>query len=275
VSTFLGQSLPLIPQSETIAHIFGAVHFVSTKVLLAALLLHIVGALKHHIIDKDLTLKRMLPGHTAPDIMPEQHASRTPFFTASAVYIAVIAAGVALGLSGKDAGPATPKLEAVASDWTVTDGTLGLTIRQLGSDVAGEFTDWTAAIEFTEEPDTNGLHGDVEVQIAIGSLNLGSVSDQAMGADFFAVEAFPTATFTAPITSTDGRFAANGTLTIKGVEAPVNLPFTLEITGDTAVMQGQATLNRTSFNIGESYKDESSLGFDVLIDISLSATKQN
>jgi len=275
ISTYIGQSLPLIPKSETIAHLFAGIHWVSTKVLLLALLLHIAGAIKHHVIDKDLTLKRMLPGHTAPDILPTQTHSRTPLITAVVVYIAVIAAGVAMGVTGKDDNDATPKLAEVSSGWTVQSGTLNLTIKQLGSDVTGEFQDWTAAIEFTEQPDANDLHGDVEVTIAIGSLKLGSVSGQAMGADFFAVEAFPNAVFAAPITSTDGNYTADGTLTIKGNEVPVSLPFTLDIAGDTAVMQGQATINRTNFNIGETYPDESSLGFDVQIEVNLTAVRSD
>jgi polyisoprenoid-binding protein YceI len=216
----------------------------------------------------------MLFGHTSPDILPAQNHSRAPMFTALAIYAMALSFGAGLGMfNTHDARASTPQLEQVSSGWTVNDGTIGITVRQLGNDVAGEFADWTAAINFDETPDSNGLHGDVEVQIAIGSLTLGSVTAQAMGADFFATETFPTATFSAPITSTDGRFAANGTITIKGAEVPVNLPFTLEITGETASMQGQATLNRTSFKIGESYTDESSLGFDVLIDISLTATR--
>ena len=36
------------------------IHVILGKVMLVAIGFHIVGALKHHIIDKDNTLKRML-----------------------------------------------------------------------------------------------------------------------------------------------------------------------------------------------------------------------
>ncbi|WP_275426577.1 cytochrome b/b6 domain-containing protein [Aeromonas salmonicida] len=37
-----------------------AVHVYLSYIMLALLLVHIVGALKHHLLDKDLTLLRML-----------------------------------------------------------------------------------------------------------------------------------------------------------------------------------------------------------------------
>jgi cytochrome b561 len=42
-------------------------HHVLVKVLLAVALLHIAGALKHHFIDKNDVLKRMLPFGTGKD----------------------------------------------------------------------------------------------------------------------------------------------------------------------------------------------------------------
>jgi len=46
--------------NENLANVGHVIHAVTSKVLLAALGLHIVGALKHHVIDKDNTLSRML-----------------------------------------------------------------------------------------------------------------------------------------------------------------------------------------------------------------------
>lgn len=39
-------------------------HEIAGKLLLLALVLHVVGALKHHIIHRDATLRRMLPGRS-------------------------------------------------------------------------------------------------------------------------------------------------------------------------------------------------------------------
>jgi polyisoprenoid-binding protein YceI len=102
---------------------------------------------------------------------------------------------------------------------------------------------------------------------------LGSVTDQAMGADFFNAENFPTAAFAADITVTNGNYLADGTLTIKDRSVPVSLPFNLNVDGDTAVMQGTTSLDRRAFEIGQSVTDAATLGFDVAIDINLTATR--
>lgn len=53
--------LPMIfPESKLLGGIAHQVHGIGAWVLIAAILLHFVGALKHHLIDKDATLKRML-----------------------------------------------------------------------------------------------------------------------------------------------------------------------------------------------------------------------
>jgi len=270
-----GQNLPLVPKSTQIEHLFGSVHVISGKVLIIALLLHVAGALKHHFIDRDSTLRRMLPGEPPIGPMPAQHHSSAPVLTAAAVWLATVALGAGLGLSGGNGGgeaaPA-PALEQVASEWTVQDGTIGITVSQFGSAVEGSFTDWTSAISF-DETVTEGKAGNVTTTISIPSLTLGSVTDQAMGADFFNAESFPTATFAADITVTNGDYLADGTLTIKDQSVPVSLPFTLTVDGDTAQMQSTTTLDRRAFAIGQSVTDASTLAFDVTIDINLTATR--
>ncbi|WP_293268393.1 cytochrome b [Neptunomonas sp.] len=55
--------LELIPAgegNELIANIGGAIHGLGAKLLILTVVLHVLGTLKHHFIDKDGTLKRML-----------------------------------------------------------------------------------------------------------------------------------------------------------------------------------------------------------------------
>ncbi|WP_394152587.1 cytochrome b/b6 domain-containing protein [Loktanella salsilacus] len=265
-----GQSLPFVTKSESTAHLFDSLHWVFGKVMIGALLLHIAGALKHHIIDRDATIRRMWFGKT---VAPDAGYHRTPI-AAPLLAAAIVAIGVGTGFALNGApgdAPQTAALGDVASDWTVQEGTLAITVTQFGSPVQGSFADWTAAITFDPDADTDA--GQVDVTIAIGSLTLGSVTDQAMGADFFNAESFPTATFTAPITKTAEGYVADGTLTLKGTAAPVILPFNLTLDGNTATMQGSTTLNRQTYAIGDSMNDETNLGFDVTVDIALTATK--
>lgn len=50
----------MVPYNATLANIAGGMHGFIAYVLVVSLVLHVAGALKHHVIDKDGTLRRML-----------------------------------------------------------------------------------------------------------------------------------------------------------------------------------------------------------------------
>lgn len=270
-----GQSLPLVPKDAALAALTAGLHQVLQWVLVVSLVLHVAGALKHHLVDRDHTLRRMLPQGGAAPQPPAQSHSAMPLVAALAVWLVALGGGTLLGsFDGREGtGHAqSASLAAVASDWTVTEGTLSITVTQLGNPVTGTFADWTAAISF-EEPETPGPAGDVAVTIAIGSLTLGSVTAQAMGPDFFDASVFPTAEFLADLYRTETGHEARGTLTLRGTTVDVTLPFDLELDGSTARMTGSVTLNRLDFGIGGNMPDESSLKFPVTVTVSLTATR--
>lgn len=63
VSVFNLFTLPnLVGPSEEIARMAVQFHGLTAWALIAAIGLHFAGALKHHVIDKDGTLRRMVPG---------------------------------------------------------------------------------------------------------------------------------------------------------------------------------------------------------------------
>lgn len=261
--------LPFIPTNPTLSDFFGGLHWLWSKVMIAAILLHVAGALKHHVIDKDATLRRMWFGHTAP-APRAQGAHRTPAFIAGAIYIAIAGIGSAGGIYTKQLPlPAGPSLAAVSSEWTVQDGKIGITITQLGNQVTGEFTDWVSDISF--DAAANGVAGRVTTTINIGSLTLGTVTAQAMGPDFFDQTQFPAAVFTADLIKTEGRFFAEGTLSIKGVSVPVTFPFDLGMRDNVASMSAVVTLDRRDFGIADNMADESNLGFAVEVHLTLTA----
>lgn len=268
-----GQSLPFVPVSAAVAAASGAIHYVSMLVLVAALLGHVAGALKHFVLDRDFTLQRMLPGFgTGPQPVKAPH-SALPQGVAALVWIAALGLGAANGLlSAPTSAPQGQALEQLASDWQVQDGTLEITVQQMGKPVTGSFADWTAAITF-EPRDTPGPAGAVEVQIAIPSLTLGSVTAQAMGADFFDAETFPRAIFNGEIEKTGTGYIARGPLSLKGAEVQIELPFDLELDGDTAHMTGALDLNRLAFGIGESMADDGTLGHGVAVKVQLTASR--
>lgn len=267
-----GQNLPFVPKDETLAHLMGGLHVIFERVLVLAIFLHVAGAVKHHVIDRDATLRRMLPGRIDPPATPTQnHSGLLALLGALVIWGAALAIGATLGvIGGHGAAKPTSELSAVQSDWQVQDGTLALSVQQMGSAVEGQFADWTAAIRFVE-PDAPGPAGSVEVVIAIPSLTLGSVTDQALGADFFDAQTYPTATFNAEIVKTDTGYVARGPLTIRDSSVPIELPFELTLEDNRARMQGSVILKRLDFGIGASMPDDSSLGFEVAVSITLSA----
>lgn len=270
-----GQDLPFVPKNETVADISGTLHYILQWVLIGAISAHIAGALKHHLIDGDATLRRMLPGHTAGQPTDIQPGHVLPLITALAIWMGALGGATMLGwFSHSHTRAATPlaELAQVESDWQVQDGQLQVIVKQLGSDVNGSFADWTADISF-EPSQTEGKQGDVTVTVSIGSLTLGSVTSQAMGKEYFNAGEFPTATFTADLIRSGSDHIARGTLTIRDQSVPVEMPFDLTVDGDTAQATGSVTVNRLDFGIGLGTPDDNSLGLNVTIDFSLSATR--
>jgi len=76
-----GQDLPFVPKDQDIANTFAWIHVMLGRVLGAALFLHIAGALKHHFIDRDATLRRMLPGRSDAPAPPAHRRHLLPPLT--------------------------------------------------------------------------------------------------------------------------------------------------------------------------------------------------
>jgi len=191
-----GQSLFFVPQSDAVAGVFAGLHWMFGKLMIASILLHIAGALKHQFVDRDATLRRMWFGRANAPVVAPHVTHFGPRVAALATFIAVGFAAFAFGfLDRHETTIAATALDEVASEWVVQDGEIAITVAQFGSDVSGSFADWTSEISF--DPAPADIMGDVTTVISIGSLTLGSVTSEAMGADYFDAETFPTATFTA------------------------------------------------------------------------------
>lgn len=270
-----GQNLPLVPENLSLSETAAGLHVVFERVLIVSLILHIAGAIKHAVIDKDDTLARMLPGRRV-GVPPSQYTKRKilPPVLAGVVWAAAISAGSVLGVYQKSIAIAAEAsaLQQVESDWAVTDGTLGITVQQMGSSVSGSFAEWTADITF-DETVGSGVAGTVDVKIAIPSLTLGSVTQQAMGPDYFASAEFPTARFTAELLASETGYLAEGMLTLRGIEHPVSLPFDLAFDGATARVQGATEVDRRTYEIGTGMTDDGQLSFAVSVTVDLTAVR--
>lgn len=259
-----GQGLPLVPKSPELAMLMANIHHLFAWLLIGAIGLHIAGALKHVVIDRDGVLPRMLHGKPAGLSHGPNHLA--PALTA----LLLFAAGTAFAVAPRNEVPQeVAQLEKAASQWQVIEGDLAFSVIQMGTEIQGGFSDWTAAIDFDEATGT----GHVEVKINMDSVSIGTVTDQAKGDAFFNVALHPVAVFTAEIRPEGEAYLAEGRLSLKGQDVPLALPFTLQITDGIATMSGEAALDRRDWRIGEGYEDEASVGFPVQLKVRLRAER--
>jgi cytochrome b561/polyisoprenoid-binding protein YceI len=262
-----GQGLPFVPKSETVADIAGTAHWLFGKVLIVSVLLHVAGVLKHVLVDRDIVLARMVRGAVGGASVLQ---ARGAGLAAGAVWAAAVVGALALVPPAPER--AAPVAAApVVGGWAVETGTLGISVRQMGAAVEGRFATWTADIRFDPDAATGNT---VIVTIDPASLTLGSVSAQATGPEFLNVSAHPSAQFTADIRRDGAGWVADGMLSLAGAQVPVQLPFTLDLAGDAARMEGTAVLDRRAFGIGTKYPDEATVGFDVTVRVALTARRQ-
>jgi polyisoprenoid-binding protein YceI len=63
-----------------------------------------------------------------------------------------------------------------------------------------------------------------------------------------------------------GKYVATGALTIKGASQPITAPFTLNEAGNTRTVEGQFTMKRLAFKIGEGpWSDTDTVADEVLV----------
>lgn len=163
----------------------------------------------------------------------------------------------------------------LADTWTVDqeNSQLGFEVQQGSSKLTGLFGSWKASIDFDPAaPETAKISA--EINPATATTGNAQFDGTLPNQDWFDVSAFPAATFQSnTVTLVEGNsYRADGTLTIKGMEQPVELDFTLEITGDTAKATGTATVNRLSYGLGAGVGTDT-VGDIVSVTLDLTATR--
>jgi polyisoprenoid-binding protein YceI len=119
------------------------------------------------------------------------------------------------------------------------------------SPVPGVFKEFDARLRFDpEKPEGGSL--DVTIKVTSADMNIADVNKEIRGKDWFDYAGFPQAEFhSTDLRRTGGdRYAARGTLSLKGVKQAVEVPFTWTGSGDGAAMEGEFTLKRGAFAIG-------------------------
>nr|WP_225444390.1 YceI family protein [Pseudomarimonas arenosa] len=158
----------------------------------------------------------------------------------------------------------------LAADWIQTDNGSELRFEAMaqGERFEGQFNSFHTRFEFDPaSPEKAKL----EVKIDLGSVDTANAErdELLVSQDFFAVEQENQARFEAEqIHASAEGYTAGGTLTLKSTAKPVAFKFTFLVSADgqSAVLEGQTTLDRLDFGIGGGdWADEEMIGREVQV----------
>ena len=265
--------LPHLPVPAAVHGLAEASHGLIAWIGIALVVLHVAGALRHHLLMRDGLIWRMVPGRSMALlvglpalILVGFVAGRAILPGAAPVSVAAPAPAapepIAEPANVAEATPDNAAVNAVAEPadepagpppaWKVQPGgRIGFAVGNDGETISGSFGKWTAAIVMDpDHPDS----ADIKVTIDMASASVGDAYKDGMlpGDEFFGVAAHPTATFTAKGAERTGpnAYRAKGMLSLKGVSKAQSIRFTLTGEGSTRKVSGSATIARASFGVG-------------------------
>ena len=128
--------------------------------------------------------------------------------------------------------------------------TLTFTATYQGEKFTGRFGKFDAAIRF-DPANLAASRFDVRIPLASATTNNDERDEMLLAPEFFDAIARPEARYEATkfVKLKDGRYRADGTLTLRGVKKAVPLVFTWT-GGAIPVLVGEATVNRLDFGVG-------------------------
>ena len=273
--------LPHLPLPASAHDLAAGGHALLAWIGIALFLLHVGGALRHHLLLRDGLLWRMMPARSPvllallPGLMvgglvlgqlilpapapkvdaatPSEPAEPAPDEAAHAP--AAPAANAAAPAEADNA--AAPDEEEKAPlgpppGWTVQPGgRIGFSVDNGGETISGQFAKWNAKIVMDpDHPDS----ADIRVEIDLASASVGNAYQDGMlgGDEFFATALHPKALFAAHGAERTGpnSYRASGTLSLKGINRPQSIRFTLSSSGKSRKVSGSAAVTRQPFGIG-------------------------
>ncbi|WP_419799131.1 MAG: cytochrome b/b6 domain-containing protein [Terasakiella sp.] len=213
-------------------------HEVMAVLILVLIALHVGAALKHHFINRDDVLKRML--------------------TVVAVFLI-----------------ASP---AFATDWSVNKDSskLGFIATQTGAEFEGAFKSFTSTISF-DPNNLEDSHVEIIIDIDSVDTQSADRDNQIVSADWFDATAHPKAIFKTIQILKNGNvgYIAKASLNMRGIIKEVDLPFNVEMNADQAHATGELAIQRNDFGIGQGqWVATTVVGDDVRIFFDLKADKK-
>ena len=172
--------------------------------------------------------------------------------------------------------PQAVSTKAVVGNWNIQADRshIQFSAEQEGNMFTGEFESFSGVINFDPAAPENGS---VTISIPLKSVDAGSNDRNSTLPEkvWFSTKKFPTAVFTSSdISAQNEGFLAKGELTLKGISVPFDLPFDLDIKGNTAAMTSNVDMDRTLWNVGAApWNTDEWVSRSVKLDIKVTADK--
>ncbi len=227
----------LLEKNKELAERLETVHFALNKTLLVLALMHAGAAFKHHFIDKDDILKRMLkPGKWM-------------------FVFALLAAPVGL----------------YAAEATREASRIDFTAIQMGVPVKGSFTRFDADVRLDEKHPEKSR---AKITVYIDGIDAGAddATIEAKRRTWFDAANHPKAELVSTSVSVLGndRYNVAGKLTIKGRTRDVAAPVFAKRVKDAWLIEGRFIVKRLDFNIGEgAWADTDTVANEVEVSVKL------
>lgn len=209
----------LLARDRALAEGIELVHYVLNKTLLITALMHAAAALKHHFIDRDDVLRRMLGLRN---------------LMAALLVVSSLPGAVEAATAVRE------------------DSSIEFVSRQMGVPVRGAFKRFDAEVRF--DP-ADPLRSRASITIDLDSVDAGSeeATVEIKRRPWFDVRNHPRAEFVSGSLSTlgPGRYLVTGEMTIKGRAREVSAPVSVRRGAGAWLFEGKFVLNRLQFGIGE------------------------
>lgn len=162
---------------------------------------------------------------------------------------------------------ATLSAAAPAAEWSMVseESELAFAAFYEGEEAPGKFDSFDAALSF--EPETG--EGSLAVTVDLASVDMFSadINAEIVKPEWLDAVGAREAVFESTSIEAigDGAYVARGTLSIKGFARDVEAPFRWREDGDRAVLEGETTVDRTTFGIGMGEWEEGPIGTAIAV----------
>lgn len=290
---FLNSSLPWpnlpLMRDQDVSHFALNAHMLLAYSFVFLLFLHVAGAIKHSFIDHQPEFSRMLPTKYIRYLKAKTLS--WPVMLLVLIVPALIGVIIAQHQTIIQSASQLANTNASASDerqlsanhlandgsWLVDmdKSTLDYTLDFSGTSTRGQIGDWQANIKFSPNQLENAQ---ADIVVASNSIRYDDafVAGSLADADGLDPTKYPQIHINLDKFSRDGaNFLGKGTITIRGVTKPVEVPFRFHQKNGIAKVEGSANIERLLFGIGaQNDADGSWLGKVIRVAFSLEAQQQ-